>query len=363
MLTYNMDVTPESVWKRTTPSEAELTQPYYCTEAGVFYAQQHFSTARTDKESYILFYTLRGAGLIEQDGTHVTLSTGQALLLNCRTPQSYCTAPGQSCWHHYWVHLDIVTGGSSGIGRCTASALKENGCIVYEFSRRNIPMEGVTHLSVDVTDEDAVNAAVQQVIQKETKIDAVVNCAGFGISGAVEFTSMEQAKAQFDVNFFGTVTVNKAVLPFLRRQGKGHIVNISSVAAVAHIPFQTFYSASKAAVSSYSYALANEVKPYGIHVTVVELGDICTGFTKARQKSILGDDEYGGRISRSVSQMEHDEQNGMDPARIGRYIAGIVKKKKPAVVYVAGAQYKFLSLLCKLLPAAARGKIVGKIYG
>ena len=107
----------------------------------------------------------------------------------------------------------IVTGGSSGIGRCTASALKENGCIVYEFSRRSIPMEGVTHLSVDVTDEDAVNAAVQQVLQKETKIDAVINCAGFGISGAVEFTSMEQAKAQFDVNFFGTVTVNKAVLP------------------------------------------------------------------------------------------------------------------------------------------------------
>ncbi len=101
----------------------------------------------------------------------------------------------------------IVTGGSSGIGRCTASALKENGCIVYEFSRRSIPMEGVTHLSVNVTDEDAVTAAVQQVIQKETKIDAVVNCAGFGISGAVEFTSMEQAKAQFDVNFFGTVTV------------------------------------------------------------------------------------------------------------------------------------------------------------
>ncbi len=77
-----------------------------------------------------------------------------------------------------------------------------------------------THLSVDVTDEDAVNAAVQQVIQKETKIDAVINCTGFGISGAVEFTSMEQAKAQFDVNFFGTVTVNKAVLPFLRR-GRG----------------------------------------------------------------------------------------------------------------------------------------------
>ena len=81
MLTYNMDVTPESLWKRTTPSEAELTQPYYCTEAGVFYAQQHFSTARTDKESYLLFYTLRGAGLIEQGESHVELRTGQALLL------------------------------------------------------------------------------------------------------------------------------------------------------------------------------------------------------------------------------------------------------------------------------------------
>lgn len=106
MLTYNMDVTPESIWKRTTLSEAERAQPYSCTEAGLFYAQQRFSTARTDKESYILFYTLRGAGLIEQDGNHVVLETGQALLLNCRTAQSYCTAPGQSCWHHYWVHLD-----------------------------------------------------------------------------------------------------------------------------------------------------------------------------------------------------------------------------------------------------------------
>ena len=106
MLTYNMDVTPESIWKRTTLSETERAQPYSCTEAGLFYAQQWFSTARTDKESYILFYTLRGAGLIEQDGNHVVLETGQALLLNCRTAQSYCTAPGQSCWHHYWVHLD-----------------------------------------------------------------------------------------------------------------------------------------------------------------------------------------------------------------------------------------------------------------
>lgn len=106
MLTYNMDVDPRSVWLRTTPGTAALAQPYLCTEAGLFYGQQRFATARTDKESYILFYTLEGAGLVEQNGIHLTLAPGDALLLNCRTPQSYCTAPGQARWHHYWMHID-----------------------------------------------------------------------------------------------------------------------------------------------------------------------------------------------------------------------------------------------------------------
>jgi AraC-like DNA-binding protein len=106
MRTYNMDVEQRSRWLRTTPGAAALAQPYHCTEAGLFYGQQHFATARTDKESYILFYTLQGAGLVEQDGMQVELPAGQALLLDCRTAQSYCTAPGQSCWHHYWAHLD-----------------------------------------------------------------------------------------------------------------------------------------------------------------------------------------------------------------------------------------------------------------
>ncbi len=214
---------------------------------------------------------------------------------------------------------------------------------------------------MDVTDEDAVQKAVEKIISEAGGIDVVVNCAGFGISGAVEFTPLDQAKAQFDVNFFGTVNVNKAVLPFMREAGKGHIINISSVAAAAHIPFQAFYSASKAAISSYSCALDNEVKPYGIQVTTVELGDIHTGFMQARQKVIVGDKEYCGRISRSVSQMEKDEQNGASPEVIGAYIAKIAEKKcKP--ICVAGAQYKFLSLLCKLLPCGLRGKIVGAIY-
>lgn len=106
MLTYNMDVGPDSIWRRTTPSAAALAQPYYCTEAGIFYGRSDFATARTNKESYILFYTLRGAGLILQGNSRIVLQQGQALMLDCRTPQRYGTAPGEARWDHYWVHLD-----------------------------------------------------------------------------------------------------------------------------------------------------------------------------------------------------------------------------------------------------------------
>ena len=106
MLTYTMDVLPESIWLRTTPGASAMGQPYVCTEAGQYLAQGHFSTARTQKESYLLFYTLRGAGLIEQGDDRVLLRAGQALLMDCRKPQRYATAPGQHCWHHDWVHLD-----------------------------------------------------------------------------------------------------------------------------------------------------------------------------------------------------------------------------------------------------------------
>ena len=113
MLTYNMDVEERSTWLRATPGAAAQAQPFYCTEAGNFYGRAHFATARTDKESYLLFYTLSGSGLIEQNDQRVELPAGSALLLNCRTPQSYCTAPGQDHWHHYWAHLDGAGPGRS----------------------------------------------------------------------------------------------------------------------------------------------------------------------------------------------------------------------------------------------------------
>lgn len=121
MLTYNMDVEERSLWLRATPGAAVLAQPFYCTEAGHFYGRSRFATARTDKESYLLFYTVAGAGLIEQGAQQVELPAGSALLLNCRTPQSYCTAPGQQSWQHTWVHLD-----GAGVANLAETLLPQN---------------------------------------------------------------------------------------------------------------------------------------------------------------------------------------------------------------------------------------------
>ncbi len=256
----------------------------------------------------------------------------------------------------------VLTGGTSGIGMQTALALKNAGCTVYELSRRAQGVEGLNHLVADVTDEAAVNRAVDEIVAREGRIDVLVNNAGFGISGAVEFTRTEDAKRLFDTNFFGMVNMNRAVVPIMREAGRGRIVNISSVAGQIPIPFQTYYSAAKAATNSYTMALANELRPYGVTVCAVQPGDIKTGFTKAREKTVDGDDVYGGRIGRSVSRMEHDEQTGMDPAVAGRFIANVAMKKNVSPIYTIGASYSFLTFLTRLMSWKTMNKIIGAIY-
>ena len=256
----------------------------------------------------------------------------------------------------------IVTGGSSGIGLAAARALREQGLSVYILSRHPFTEKGLHHLCADVADERQCAEAFETVLRKEGDVDLLVNCAGFGISGAVEYTEQADAKKQMEINFFGTVNMTKAVLPYMHKRGSGHIVNVSSVAAPAAIPFQAYYSATKAAINAWTAALANEVRPYGITVTAIQPGDIKTGFTAAREKSIAGDEAYGGRISKSVAKMEHDEQNGMDPAVAGAYIAKIALKKKPKPVYTIGFSYKAICVLLKLLPSRFANWAIGKLY-
>lgn len=256
----------------------------------------------------------------------------------------------------------MITGGSSGIGLCTAAALRDRGCKVYELSRRDSEVTGITHIKCDITDEAQIAAAVGQVMAESGRIDILINNAGFGISGAVEFTDTAEAQRLFDVNFFGMVRMNHAVLPLMRQQGGGRIVNLSSVAAPVPIPFQTYYSAGKAAVNSYTMALSNEVKPFGITVCAVMPGDIKTGFTSARQKNIAGDDIYGGRITRSVAGMEKDEQTGMDPAEAGSFIASVALKNSRKPLYTIGIAYKGAVFLTKILPARWLNALIGQLY-
>ena len=257
----------------------------------------------------------------------------------------------------------LVTGGSSGIGRQTVRILSSRGLRVYEFSRRDPDgPQCATHITVDVTDERSVAQAVDRIVAEHGRIDLVINCAGYGISGAVEFTDSADAKKQFDVNFFGMVNVNKAVIGHMRKRRSGRIVNISSLAALFPIPFQAFYSASKAAMNSYSCALANELKPFNISVCAIQPGDIATPFTRNREKSCAGDAEYAGVIGRSVARMERDERRGMTAETAARLIADIALKPSVKPLYVIGLENKTLSVLQKILPVSLVNFAIGKVY-
>lgn len=256
----------------------------------------------------------------------------------------------------------LITGGTSGIGLSTAKAMAESGYVVYEISRRNEGNEFVRHFQGDITDERTLEPIVDEIIKKEGHIDVLINNAGYGISGAVEFTRTEDAIRQFDVNFFGMVRMNKLVIPLMRNQGYGRIVNISSVAGAIPIPFQTYYSATKSAINSYTLALSNEVMPFGISVCCIQPGDIRTGFTDARKKSDEGDEVYRGKISKSVSGMELDEQSGMNPDVAGRFICKVATRKNVKPVYTIGLMYQAACLLARILPRRIMNFIIRLMY-
>lgn len=256
----------------------------------------------------------------------------------------------------------IVTGGSSGIGRATAEALAKKGYTVYEFSRRNNPAKGVNHLTADITDETQVRDAVAAVLEKESRIDILVNNAGFGISGAVETTDSKDSHAQLELNLFGMDNVTRAVLPVMRKQRQGRIICVSSVAAIAPLPFQTWYSVSKAAINAYVLALQNEVRPFGITLCAVMPGDICSGFTDARVKSEDANDEYAERLSRSVTNQEKDERGGIGAETAGKQIARIAMRKNSHPLITLGGTYKAAAVLLKLLPRRTSNRIIGRMY-
>lgn len=255
----------------------------------------------------------------------------------------------------------VLTGGSSGIGLATVTLFAERGWRVFELSRHGVSHDGITHVDCDVRNAESVQQAVATVLQQTDRIDVVISNAGFGISGAVEFTDLKEAERQMDVNFMGAVRLVQAVLPQLRTQRGGRIIFTSSVAALLAVPYQSFYSASKAAINALALALANEVRAFGISVSVMMPGDVSTGFTDARAKSVAGQEVYSG-AEKAVSTMEHDERNGMSPKQMARLLYHIAVCRSPRPQYVGGFGYRVLCLLDRLLPKRLVNWIEYQVY-
>ncbi len=254
----------------------------------------------------------------------------------------------------------IVTGASSGIGLATARRLAARGCRVYGIARRPFAGEGFECLSADVTDLSAVEKILEGVYAREGRIDAVVNNAGMGIAGAVEYATPESIQRIFDTNLTALVKISSAAMKYLKKS-KGNLVNIGSVAGGLPIPFQACYSATKAGVLNFSLALDGEVRRFGVKVTCIQPGDTKTGFTAARVIE-GGEADYGGRIGKSVKRMEHDEQNGKSPDSVAKAVQKALKKRRPPLKITVGGQYKFFIGLQKLLPTRFVNFILRKLY-
>ncbi len=238
----------------------------------------------------------------------------------------------------------LITGASAGLGEAAAEHLARRGHQVYGTSRRaSWPDAGSAtnpeHLPMDVTDEASVERAVSEVIEREGRLDVVVNNAGVGIAGAVEDTRPDEAQAQFDTNLFGVHRVCRAVLPTLRAQGAGLIVNISSIGGLVTIPYQGFYSASKFALEAMTDALRLELRPFGIAVCLIEPGDFRTGFSDARQlvEGHGPDSPYYETGQRAIAAMDRDERNGADPREVATLLEALIAARSPRPRRTAGA--------------------------
>jgi NAD(P)-dependent dehydrogenase (short-subunit alcohol dehydrogenase family) len=259
----------------------------------------------------------------------------------------------------------LVTGASAGIGRACADRLAAAGWAVTGASRRGTSGDSWAGLVMNVDDEAAVTAGVRGVLARHGRIDALVAAAGWGIAGAVEHTTVAEAKAQVETNFWGTVRTVQAVLGPMREQGGGRIVLLSSIGGVLGIPFQAFYSASKFALEGLAEALAYEVQPFGIHVTLVQPGNIATDFTASRQRAAAsaGDPVYAAALAKAVGVMERDEASGAPASDVAAVVERVLDSRRPPRrVSVGKAGERFGLVARRFLPyrvfeAGAKGSL------
>lgn len=246
--------------------------------------------------------------------------------------------------------MAFVTGASSGIGFETAKALSKSGFTVYGGARRLDKLEalkkfGVKVLPLDVTDEFSMKKAVETIFSEEGRLDVLVNNAGYGQYGAVEDTTISEARNQFEVNIFGLARLTQLVLPIMREQKSGKIVNISSVGGKIWTAFGAWYHATKYALEGFSDCLRVEVKPFGIDVILVEPGMIATEWGEIAADHLLEVSRNGAyaKTAANSAQMLKKTYSGTrltDPALIASVINKAVQKRKPKTRYLVGRMAK-----------------------
>jgi NAD(P)-dependent dehydrogenase (short-subunit alcohol dehydrogenase family) len=259
----------------------------------------------------------------------------------------------------------LVTGASSGIGYATARTLQNAGYRVFGTSRRAATerSDGVTMLTCDVTDEASVAKLVDDLLAETGRIDLLVNNAGMGLLGGAEESSTAQAQALFDVNVFGVLRLTNAVLPTMRRQGKGRIVNLSSVLGFIPAPYSALYSSTKHAIEGYSESLDHELRPFGIRVVLVEPAYTRTSFEEnlARPDQLL--DVYDSARAGMNVILRRALDTGDEPEVVARTVLKAATDSGPKGRYAAGKMARQISFLRRFVPASAFDKSMRKQNG
>jgi NAD(P)-dependent dehydrogenase (short-subunit alcohol dehydrogenase family) len=257
--------------------------------------------------------------------------------------------------------IALVTGASSGIGLVTAQSLAQAGYRVFGTSRKAVASpSGITMLVCDVTDEASVKSLVDEVVKQAGRIDLVVNNAGVGLLGGAEESSIGQAQRLFDVNVFGVARVINAVLPIMRAQKGGRIINMSSILGLIPSPFNAFYASTKHAIEGYTESLDHEVRRFGIRVALVEPGVTRTSFEENLTRADQAMAAYAEDRTRSEALMRKWVETGDDPQVVADTVIQAATAAKPKLRYSAGKQSGQVRALRRYLPASVFDKIMRK---